>query len=558
MADRAAPAELVQPWVTRASTGQLVADRGRPFVLLPGEVKHVTLNGSGELLPMMGSFSDHRRIEFKKFEIPATTGASAAGPTDDLIALSITDADGARRLLHIRLQRGIPESFRNSDEADTETAWQLATQAAACMIDLHLGLIFHLYEDAAARTAVGSGKGTWLLPQVLDAWRAVGHQSGPRPALIVGLAGRLSYLLKAVCAQPSRALTRHRQLQPAGRIQDMDATCLRWLARQPGTSMAEKVGVKQLALGIACIETPQTLENRVVADLVRVSAKACDRYLDEHRQEAEHERVADVARFRELLTRLASTAPLAELEPLQRIARPNNVLLHDPRYRPLWNAYLSLHEQQLQRTAAWRWRHRIWSETCQLALLAALEKIARRSVAARSTLLIRSEQVCGRFIDARAAVGRWEIRRGDAAYSILLVEARHFDQYQAVAPFPAQLANLCPDMALICRDARAPDKPALRILGIWTVFDFDLDADQLDARSQQILEALRLIRTPSELHGRLLQPDCEMVPDSTAERPSECIHVDRTTGHVCRGVRLRLPLQQHETLIASLLEDVLA
>ena len=572
-------AALVQPWVTREFGGALVADQGRPVVLLPASVERVALDGSDEHLPLIGRFSDQRLVDLKKFELPATAGGSSPGPTDDQIGITLRDARDMPTAMRIGLRRGLSNPCRAGADAGADAAtaddgtgsaplapWRRAVEAAAKMIDLHLGLIIRLHEEAAARTTVvhfdtaRGGVGNWPLSHVIATWRQVGRNTGPRPALIVALAEQLARRLSDVCGRPRRTLTRQRQLQPAGRIQDIDATCLRWLARQPGTTVAEKFGVKQLAMGVACTETAQTLENRVVADLLRKAADACGRYLEEHRHESEHQAVAQVADFSELVARLRSDSAVAALRPLRGIPRPNNALLHDPRYRPLWQAYLRLEQEQLQRRQAWRWRHRVWSETCQLTMLAALEQIADRSVAARSRLPIRSEQVCGRFIDAQAAIGRWEVRRDPAAYSVLLVESRHFEAYQAVAPFPMELTSLCPDMALICRDARLPDRPPTRVLGIWTLFDFDLDKDQLEARCRQVFDALRLVRTPTDLHGLVIQPDWETAGADTEqrgpERQSTC--VARNERNVCRGVRLPVPLQLHESVLASLLAEVLA
>jgi hypothetical protein len=366
---------LVEPWQVQRASGELTAEEGRPVLKVPGSVERIRLDDSGEWLPRIGEFTDHRRLEWHKFELPATAVSGHGRPAEQSVSLTLFGERDPLDTLRVRLRGGLPrpgapepppEPARDPEEevepSEAELApWRRAGREAQTMVDLHLELVHRLHENAPEDPEMfwvggAGGVGAWPLPRVLDLWRAIGSHDGPRPALIVSLARRLGPTLKQVCHNPRRQLRRSRRFQHAGRIREMDATCIRWLARQPGATVAEKAGARQRALGLSRTETADTPENRAVADLLHRAADACDRYLDEYAAHSDDEHVRTVAGFRQQLIRLITESPIGELKPPDGPPRPNNVLLHDPRYRALWKAYAMLLEQRRQRDRAWRWR----------------------------------------------------------------------------------------------------------------------------------------------------------------------------------------------------------
>lgn len=566
-------ATLVQPWATRPDVGASADWGGRPCLMTPPNVTRVMLDSTGEWLPLLGEVLDDRRMPWKKFELPATVNESETGPATEDIRLKLyTKPDRAPQTIRVTLEGGLPRRVILDDGTPAFDGiagdWQRAADRASAMYDQQIDLVTRLYDhETNTDTRMfydgpAGGVGVWPLSHVLDSWSHAAHRNEPRPALIVKMAQTLGPLLKEISIAPRRQLMRQREYQTAGRVQEIDATCLRWLARQPGNTVAEKAGAKQQAMGVTRVEHTNTLENRIVRELMVNAMDACDRYLTENADHRSHSRVKEVHNFSELLQRLWAGNPLQKVKPLVGIPHPNYVLQHDPRYQPIWRAYIMLLKQNLQRHQAWRWRHRMFAESSCLAMLSALGAVQPVAAAMNSNVLVRSDSRNGRFVDDRTAIGRWEVRpKGfeDASpddVDLLLTGRRvhfvmqhQFEAYRAGAMLPEGLGYLCPDAAIITYDAQRPDKPPKRILGLWTMFDFDLDGDRLADRCADLDNRLRMIRCNTELRGVLIQP--KVVRDHDASL------VDRCETRSCNGYRLALPLQSQLSVFEDILRDTL-
>lgn len=527
------------------------------------------IDATGEWLPLLTELHDDRRMPWKKFDLPATTTASETGPAREVVSLKMHLPDKPPQAVRLTLEGGLPrklidtvENLEADEWMDVPTGvWQDAAELAETMYDQHIDLVNSLYDSADGNPDMfwdgpAGGIAAWPLDVLLDAWRQSSLRDEPRLAFIVKMAESLGHLLGDVCQLPRTQLMRQRRYQAAGRVQEIDATCLRWLARQPGYTVAEKAGAKQQALGVDRVEDADTLENRIVRELVRQARSSCSRYLAENANDAAHPRVQSVREFKRTLDHTWQRSPIARVGGLTGTPHPNYVLQRDPRYRPLWKAYVMLMKQNLQRAQAWRWRHRVWAETCSVALLAAMGRIKPSASAMRSNILLRPEAEAGRFIDRRTAVGRWEVRHAggdeevDHGRRVHFIEQHQFQAYRAAVPsFPEPLCHLCPDAAIVCHDGERPDKPPRRILAVWTIFDFDLDEDHLTRRCKQIDQGLRMIRADSELHGVLLQPKLPRYRDDSL--------VDKVGALSCTGYRLALPLQSQMEVFEELLRVTL-
>jgi hypothetical protein len=198
----------------------------------------------------------------------------------------------------------------------------------------------------------------------------------------------------------------------------------------------------------------------------------------------------------------------------------------------------------------------LWAEAVSIATLASLSRLAPGSAATRSSVLLRTEQQAGRFIDDRTALGRWDLTIGEATAEGLApgrrghyVDQRQFAEYRTACPsFPDQLAKLCPDFALVSYDSDRPDKPPKRILAVWTVFDFDLDGDHLLERCKEIDQSVRMIRSQGELTGVLVQPKLRHEGDLSV--------MDAMKSVRCNAYRLALPLQSQLNVFDGLVKDL--
>ncbi|MFO1003727.1 MAG: DUF2357 domain-containing protein [Planctomycetaceae bacterium] len=347
-------------------------------------------------------------------------------------------------------------------------------------------------------------------------------------ALIVRLARSLPDLLSAVCQRPRHTLKRERQLQPLGRIQEVDSGCLRWLARQPGETVAEKAGTKQTAMAVVRVEDIDTPENRVVRDLLGRGLMACERYLREYRSAADHPRVLVVNRFQHCLRQLAVDTPICRAKKLVGIPQPNYVLQHDPRYQPLWQAYIQLVRQQMLEDNVWRWRHRLFAEHVQICVIAALAMLTSGQTAQTGDVLLRLEQTAGQFIDPRTMLGGWSIP-GETHGSIDFVFGRQLNRHPLV---PEHIAALAPDLVLVRRSAC--DDPW--IVAVWCLLDFDSRQATFEDRLLSLAECINESEKKGPDRGLLIQT---CLPEDI-QKIAGCEELDQL-----RGFRIGLPLQHH-------------
>jgi len=556
-----ASASVVQPWATPTglpSEMRLVGRGGRPCLMTPADVDAVVVAATGEWLPAVGQWTDDRRLTWRKFELPAPTREGELGPVDEKLTVRLYSGQRSRATVTLSLEGALPRLRRDGGDvavasepvgvASPPSVWRQAASVARRMVGRHIELIARLTEtDAhhddfadAFHDGHGGGAPVWPLSRVLETWRWMDDDRRTRPPLIVQLAHVLPSVLEAVCRHPSKVLTRQRRMQSAGQIHEVDAECLRWLARQPGSTVAERAGTKQQAMGIARVENADTIENRLVCDLIRRASIAARRFLDERAGETGPD-IDAVERFLVILGRLSDAPALAEVGPMTGMPRPNHVMQHDRRYKTLWKAYVQLVRRQVERDQAWRWRHRMWAEACSFAVLSAMGDIAPHASAMRSDMLLHGKQSCGRFVDDRSGLGRFDVLHGESASTVIMLRGDQIPAYRAVAPFPDEIARMCPDIVLVCRDAQWPDKPPRHVMGMWTLLDFDLEGDELKERAERIDVGLRGMRSVTRLSGLLIQPSIDVRIDGAAYD----VHCESQFVGACRALRLTLPLQPH-------------
>jgi len=242
------------------------------------------------------------------------------------------------------------------------------------------------------------------------------------------------------------------------------------------------------------------------------------------------------------LRSLLNTLRSARVSALAGPARPNYVLHHDSRYRPLWDVYVKLVRQQLQQDEAWIWRHRIWAESCMVGLLWAMETIASASRydRLRCDALVRQEQVSGRFIDKRTCLAPWCSSQGTYGDSIDFVANEDLTPHPSV---PTALARLSPDFVFVRRRGAAQSPMAL--LAFWTVLDFDIGGNALRRRTESL--GKRLSGLPHPIYrGVLLQP---RLGNGTGVTSSG----DLCRAGGCTGYRLPVSIQQQDDLLKQLL-----
>jgi hypothetical protein len=344
-----------------------------------------------------------------------------------------------------------------------------------------------------------------------------GSRDEPRLALIVKLARELPAVISNVCNRPRVVLRRVRSMLGVGRVQEVDSSCLRWLARQPGRNLIEKAGPKQRVMAIERVENADTQENRVVRDLLLRGGDECMRYLIEHRRFANHMRVRTVRDFGNELGNLFRTSAVGEARQLVGVPQANYVLQHEPRYKQLWKAYLLLLRQQKQQDQMWRWRHRTWTEVCGWAIWDAVSRLDVEGSMQRSDVLLRDEQVAGQFLDPVSILSECQLK-SNTQCRLVVVNSRDLPRYGA----PKELIRLRPEFAIHLHDTSTDNH---RWIAIWALMERDADWYQFEKallglnRSLAELQASRLHVQGLVIRLNLDSPD---TPGCLLENGSHC------------------------------------
>ncbi len=532
------------PW-EGASHGINRISNGRPHVVVSADVERVASDNFTDHLPQTSAWQDQQGNLWKRFELPTTArqadASDAQGVQEELRLIFDAPFNGdwqSKVILSNQLPRlsgqpdSSPDEIYNGREIRMPLEWAQAAELVEELVDRHIDIVNDLYDLPSVTKPFWRGKAEGMAfrgtAELSERWLGAATAGEPRMALIVRLAQKLPDLLSRTCMRPRHTLRRERQMQFLGRIQEVDSSCLRWLARQPGRTLAEKAGVKQLALGVFRVEDVDTPENRVVRDLLIRAGYACDRYLREHRSAEEHPRVALVKRFQSLLRRLAITTPISQAAPLVGIPQPNYVLLHDARYQIIWKAYLQLVRQQLLEDHVWRWRNRVFAEHFVFALIAVLQLLSRVKDSDRGDVLVAQEQNAGQFCCPLTMLGSWRLLRNSDEIVDLVLGCQLSQHPMA----PRGLAALGPDAVLIQRT----DSGLKSISAFWTMLEFDLAEPLHQNRVASLASALARLECDCPVRALLVQP---------ALSGGVSVSNASTQDANCRGIQIELPLQNH-------------
>ena len=210
----------------------------------------------------------------------------------------------------------------------------------------------------------------WLRPDLAE----------PRMELIVRLAQDLALRekLESIARSPRRILARIRVQTPIGRIQELDAVCIRKYAEKPGRNALEKAGDKQRLLAVQRRTSHETLENRVAVWVLEAIAARAAKWVALHAKHLNSgsRRALAVKRFGKKTIQWRQGEALAEVSPstLSHRVQANYPLQLDQRYKRIYATYVELLKYHRVEDDAWMWRRVLWSETVKQLLASAFNE----------------------------------------------------------------------------------------------------------------------------------------------------------------------------------------
>lgn len=181
--------------------------------------------------------------------------------------------------------------------------------------------------------------------------------------LIVKIANDDTDIVRLLIGRIRKVLRRDRQLVPIDRLQQIDNSCIRWLARQPGYIAEEKAGTKQKLMGVVRYESADTLENRVFKQYLRYCLREGRDYIRRYQsQYPDSENCRKVARFVSFVSLGIESPAIQEARNLHSIPAPNYTLQNNRLYREIWKHYLLLARHISEIELIWKNRHEVFHE----------------------------------------------------------------------------------------------------------------------------------------------------------------------------------------------------
>lgn len=238
--------------------------------------------------------------------------------------------------------------------------------------------------------------------------------------------------LTALAAAPRRLLIRQREEERIDRIQELDPHCLLDFIQRPGRTLAEKAGRNQTLLGVTRRETIDTLENRVLRDLLLMAERRARAYVVENKtiDRTTSRRLRKTDALRRQIDRVLSTSPLAQASRLSGEVQPNYALLKDSRYQIVWRYWQEFRREERLRRELWSWSRRLWADTVRAAIIVGLYMHVGNTsylAAGDSGALLRRDHLEGHFFLPSCQSMRF--RDPNTGHLLDIIHPEHFPSY---------------------------------------------------------------------------------------------------------------------------------
>lgn len=236
-------------------------------------------------------------------------------------------------------------------------------------------------------------------PRLREAWERAENERDPRMAEIVRQAQDILPRLKALEPRIRRVLRRTRELTLLDRVQEMDRASMRWLVRQPGRTIAERAGTSQRILATVRRENFDTPENRVLHAYTKLAFQVAREWMQEHPRARNSRRYLQVDQFGKFCKIFGQMLADLDVSVADAAVVPNYVLMQDPNYNAIYEAWRRLLEEDKVLDDLWAWQAETWTDFSVLAVVLALSELEEAELIAQSPIVWRSEASLGRWFE---------------------------------------------------------------------------------------------------------------------------------------------------------------
>lgn len=217
--------------------------------------------------------------------------------------------------------------------------------------------------------------------------------------LVVSLERRyqLRRKLEAIATKLRHQLRRQAELMSVGRIQEMDAYCLRDYIRRPGLTAAEKAGAKQELMGIQRYQDFNTAENKFLVYFSQILHLRCYRY----ERSGTTQYKGEVQKFHLVIDLFKQQPVVRGIQDRQyQFTKPNYVLQQNPIYRSFYQAYLDYVQKNYEKERIWLFRNQLLSDLVSVYLTAALLQFDNVNVDSVASIAGRDNPDKGRYLQS--------------------------------------------------------------------------------------------------------------------------------------------------------------
>jgi hypothetical protein len=532
------PLLLSSPWAQQPIDSGEVCVAERPSLLLPGDVQSIRVVGTNLDLPAIGRWSLDGQT-YSRFEL---LGTGIQDPGVDDIEFEV---DGGIRHFRLGLRGGL---VWTEEESRDDPCPGGRTQN---LLGRHVELLGEV--DSAPQRRGGCA--TVDLSEFLDRWGTSEEGTDARIALIVRIAEGVGSLIDDLCQSPRQILRRKRTLERVANVRQIDPAGIRWLVRQPGRTLVQRAGPRQRVLAVVREESFDTLENRVLRDMLERSRTECRSWLQDNIPFQASARFQSVQRYGSVVRRHSLLSPIARVPRVAAHVKANYVLQHDPRYSRIWPWYQRLRRKQEEKDSLWRWSHRTFAEAVRLSLAWALDILQEEAEVPtgagwRRDLLIRSEQEHGALVDPRTRLANWILTARGEPLGASLLSQQEVRDLERASGARSRLHELAPD-ALVCSHSLFKRMEVRRSVLVWcrlrfgssTLTEKELGemAKRVSECSGRVLPTVLLVE-PGDLGARAKLIDPRTVPTPRGDSLSILhatvpLHLDRTRDFFARELR---------------------